>query len=73
MITDVQILAIIICSVMSYLAFKLRIPPLTLIPSAGFCIIGIQIYQEASDFLILALFIMLALTVSIITYGRRRA
>lgn len=73
-ITDTQVLALIICAALSLAAYKCRMPPLALVPGIGFFILGYQIYDASGDALLLMLFFMVAVSQFILCYrldGRR--
>lgn len=57
-LTDIQILEILLCAALSFVSYKVRIPAIALIPAMGFFILGFQIYTASQDLLILALFYM---------------
>ena len=73
-LTDVQLLSMVICGVLSLIAYRVRIPSLAIIPCAGFFILGFQVYSASEDLLVLGLFIMLAITQFVICFrsGSRR-
>ena len=68
-LTDVQILAMLICGVLSLIAYKVRIPTIAVIPSVGFFVLGFEIYTASEDLLILGLFFMLAVVQFVICFG----
>lgn len=67
LLTESQILALIICAALAYIGYKVRQPGISLISGIGLFIVGFQIYQSSSDILLLGLMIMLAVTQFIIT------
>lgn len=68
-ITDIQILSTIICAALSLVAWKARVPPVSIIPAIGFFVIGFQIYDASKDPLILGLYFFLAITQSVLCFG----
>lgn len=68
-LTDVQILAVLICGALSLIAYKFRIPTIAVIPSIGFFVLGFEIYTASEDLLILGLFFMLAVVQFVICFG----
>ncbi len=68
-ITDIQILAMLICAALSFIAYKVRIPTIAVIPAIGFFILGFEIYTASEDLLILGLFFMLAVVQFVICFG----
>lgn len=73
-LTDIQILGIIMCAVLSLVAYKCRMPPLSLVPGIGFFILGYQIFDASGDTLILMLFFLTAVSQFVLCYrtdGRR--
>ena len=67
-LTDIQILAILLCLGLSLVAYKTRIAPLALVPSMGFFILGFQIYDASQDILILVLFFLTAITQFVVCF-----
>ena len=67
-ITDIQILGILMCAALTFIAYRLRIPSLAIVPSIGFFILGFQIYDEARDPLLLMLFFLTAIVSFVICY-----
>lgn len=67
-LTDIQILAMLLCLGLSFVAYKTRMAPLALVPSMGFFILGFQIYGECHDILILVLFFMAAITQFVVCF-----
>ena len=75
-ITDIQILAMLICAALSFIAYKVRIPTIAviiitpvLVGRFGFFILGFEIYTASEDLLILGLFFMLAVVQFVICFG----
>lgn len=71
-LTDTQILAMLICAALTFVAFRVRMPTLALIPSVGFFILGYQIYDAAHDPLLLALFWVVAVVSFVICFRSDR-
>lgn len=73
-ITDIQILELVICAVLAYVAYRTKQPAVALIPAIGLFVLGFQIYSASDDLLILALFYISAILqfVLCIGSGRRR-
>lgn len=75
LLTDTQILALIICAALAIIGYKVKQPAISLIAGIGLFILGFQVYQSSSDILLLGLMIMLAVSQFIITVsysmGRR--
>lgn len=69
-LTDIQILATIMCAALSFIAYRLNIPPLAIIPAIGFFIIGFEIYSASENLLILALFFITAVVQFVLCFGR---
>lgn len=67
-LTDVQILAVILCATLSLIAYKVRMPPIAVIPAIGFFVLGFEIYTASEDLLILGLFFMLAVVQFVICF-----
>lgn len=61
LITDIQILEILLCAALSFVAYKTRMGSVALIPAIGLFILGFQIYSVSDDLLILALFYIAAI------------
>ena len=59
-LTDIQILCILMCTALSFVSYKVRMPAIAVIPAIGFFILGFEIYSASQDLLILALFFMAA-------------
>ena len=72
MITEIQILGLLICAVLSAIAYKTKQPPIALISSVGIFIIGFQIYSDSEDLLILGLCFVLAFVQFMICFPSRR-
>jgi len=70
-ITDIQILCIAICTVLSFVAYKIRIPTLAVVPAVGFFILGFEIYTASQDLLVLGLFYLVAVVQFVLCFGRR--
>lgn len=71
-LTDVQILGIIMCAVLSFVAYRIRVPSLALVPSVGFFILGYQIFDAAQDPLLLILFWVTAIASFTICFRSER-
>lgn len=71
-LTDIQILAFIMCAALSFIAYKCRIPTIAVIPAIGFFILGFEIYEASEDLLILGLFFMVAVVQFILCFGHGR-
>ena len=67
-LTDIQILAILLCVGLSLVAYRTRIAPLALVPSIGVFILGFQIYGASEDILILVLFFMAAIAQFVVCF-----
>ena len=67
LLTDTQILALIICAALAIIGYKVKQPGISLIAGVGLFILGFQIYSASSDILLLGLMIMLAVSQFIIT------
>lgn len=67
-LTDIQILGMLMCAALAFIAYRVRIPPLAIVPSIGFYVIGFQIYDQSEDPLILVLFIMTAIVSFVICF-----
>lgn len=59
-LTDIQLLEILICAVLSFVAYRTRIATIALVPSIGFFVLGFQLYDASQDIFILALFFLMA-------------
>lgn len=68
-LTDIQLLALLICAILSYVAWKCRVPAVSVIPAIGFFIIGFDIYEASSDLLILGLFFTVAVVQFILAFN----
>lgn len=68
-LTDIQILALIMCAVLSYIAYRTRTPTISLIPAIGFFLLGFKIYEASEDLLILALFFMTAIVQFVLCFS----
>lgn len=68
-ITDIQILCIILCAALSLISYRTRLPPISVIPAIGFFVIGFQIYDASEDLLVLALFYMTAIVQFVVCFG----
>lgn len=70
-ITDVQVLCILMCAVLSFVAYKVRIPSLAVVPAIGFFVLGFEIYSASQDLLVLGLFYLTAVVQFVLCFGRR--
>jgi len=77
--TESQLLILIICGVISLLAWKFKQPALALVSGAGIMVLAMQIYNQAAepDLMLLAMMIFMAITqfvlvVSGAVHSRRR-
>jgi len=68
-ITDVQILGLLLCGILSVIAYKTKIPSIALIPGAGFFILAFDIYQDTESLLLLGLFFALAVIQFVICFS----
>lgn len=68
-LTDIQILSILICGVLSLVSYKVRIPTIAVIPAVGFFLLGFEIYTASDNLLVLGLFIMTAIVQFVICFG----
>lgn len=68
-LTDVQILATLICAVFSFIAWKMRSPPIAIVPAIGFCYLGLQIYDASGDLMILGLYYFTASVQFLLSFG----
>ena len=71
-ITDIQILEILMCGLLSFIAYKVKQPAVALIPAIGLFVLGFQIYSASDDLLILALFYITAILQFVICMGSGR-
>lgn len=71
-LTDIQILACIICATLSFVAYKTKLPSIALIPSIGFFILGFEIYKASDDLLILGLFYMVSVVQFVLCFGHAK-
>lgn len=71
-VTDVQIISILMCAVLSFVAYKLRIPSLAAVPMVGFFVLGFELYTASQDLLILGLFYLTAVVQFVLCFGRDR-
>jgi len=69
-LTDVQIICIILCAALSFVAYKLKYPFLAAVPAIGFFILGFEIYTASQDLLVLGLFYMTAVVQFVVCFGR---
>lgn len=69
-ITDVQVLCIIICAVLSFVAYRVRIPSLAIVPAIGFFVLGFEIYSASQDLLVLGLFYLVAVVQFVLAFRR---
>ena len=74
LLTETQLLALLICAALAIIGYKVKQPGISLIAGIGLFILGFQIYDSSSDILLLGLMIMLAVSQFIITvsYSVRR-
>lgn len=70
-LTDIQILGIIMCAALSFLAYRFRVPSLAIIPSIGFFVLGFEIFDSSQDPLILMLFFMTAIVSFVLCFRER--
>ena len=70
-LTDIQILATLICAVLSIIAYRTRIAPIAVIPAIGFFIIGFEIYTASENLLILALYYAVAIIQFVLCFGQK--
>lgn len=70
-ITDVQILCIILCAALSFIAYHVRIPAIATVPAIGFFVLGFEIYNASDDLLVLALFYMAAVVQFVVCFRDR--
>ena len=70
-ITDIQVLCILMCAVLSFVAYRIRIPSLAVVPAIGFFILGFEIYTASQDLLVLGLFYLVAVIQFVLCFGRR--
>ena len=68
-LTDIQILGTIICFILSLVAYKVRIPSISIIPAIGLFVLGFQIYSASEDLLILGLYYFAAITQFVVCFG----
>ena len=71
-LTDIQILELMMCAVLSFVAYKVKMPSVALIPAIGLFVLGFQIYSSSDDLLILALFYITAILQFVICMGSGR-
>lgn len=69
-LTDLQILGTLFCAVLFFIAWKLRLPMLAIIPSIGFFYLGLQIYDASEELLILGLYYFTAIVMFVICFGK---
>ena len=62
LMTDGQILVLIMCAVFAFLAYKFRQPALSLIAGAAMFVLSVQLYDpDSPDLLLLAMLISMAI------------
>lgn len=60
MISEMMILAMLLCLGLEILAYIMKMWPLSFISSMGWVIISLQLYQESEDLLVTGLILVLA-------------
>ena len=69
LLTEAQLLALVICAILSVVAYKCRMPSLALIPGIGFLYLGYQIFEASDDAFLLLLFIIVAVSQFVLCFG----
>lgn len=72
LLTDIQILALLLCLLMSYIAYRARSPAVSIVPCIGLFLLGFDIYSASDSFLLLGLLVTLAVSIFVICYSRKR-
>lgn len=61
MISEMMILAMLLCVGLAILAYAMRMWPIAFISSMGWVIISLRLFQEQEDYLVTGLILMLAI------------
>lgn len=72
-ITDIQALALVACLIISYVAYRTRLPALSIVPTVALFIISFQLYTASEDPLIMLILWTCAVVAFIIPYRGSRA
>ena len=73
MISEMMILAMLLCLGLEILAYIMRMWPVSFISSMGWVIISLQLYQESEDLLVTGLILVLAVAQIIMIRDRETA
>lgn len=70
MIDEMTILAMLLCVGIALIGLRMRMWPVTFISSIGWIVIGLRLFEQSQDFLVLAL-VVIAASAQIFMVGER--
>lgn len=62
MISEMTILAMLLCVGIAVMGLRMKIWPVTFVSSLGWVVIGLRLFDQDQDFLVLALVVMAAIS-----------
>lgn len=62
MISEMTILAMLLCVGIAVMGLRMKIWPVTFVSSLGWVVIGLRLFAQDQDFLVLALVVMAAIS-----------